>query len=104
MLLALFNDRPATADLRRGERGIRHLKASDRERERHRERTARERGCTTVVSSDTHIGPVIVGDSQKCEVASDLLLCKHRKLYPADQLSDNRERNRTPAHHADTLP
>jgi 5-aminolevulinate synthase len=58
---------------------IRHLKTSQWERDRHQERVARVKsalsaGALPVMMSDTHIVPVVVGDAQKCKVASDLLL------------------------------
>jgi len=58
---------------------VRHLKASQWERERHRERTARVKSVLSaaalpVMPSDTHIIPVMVGDAQRCKAASDLLL------------------------------
>ncbi|WP_426418927.1 5-aminolevulinate synthase [Bradyrhizobium genosp. A] len=61
---------------------IRHLKASNWERERHQERTARVKAALTaaalpVMPSDTHIVPVLVGDPERCKAASDLLLTKH---------------------------
>jgi 5-aminolevulinate synthase len=61
---------------------IRHLKASDVERERHQERTARvksvlKRAGLPVMPSDTHIVPVLIGDAEKCKAASDLLLHEH---------------------------
>ncbi len=64
---------------------IRHLKASDWERERHKERTARVKSVLSaaalpVMPSDTHIVPVMVGDPQKCRAASDLLLSE-RGIY-----------------------
>jgi 5-aminolevulinate synthase len=61
---------------------IRHLKASQWERERHKERAARVKSILSaaglpVMASDTHIVPVMVGDPQKCKAASDLLLSEH---------------------------
>ena len=61
---------------------IRHLKASDAERERHQDRAARVKAVLTasglpVMRSDTHIVPVFVGDPENCKTASDLLLEKH---------------------------
>jgi 5-aminolevulinate synthase len=61
---------------------IRHLKNSDWERERHRERAARvksvlNRAGLPVMPNDTHIVPVMVGDPQSCQAASDLLLSEH---------------------------
>src|SRR6476660_6296968 len=61
---------------------IRHLKNSSWERERHQERAARVKAILTaaglpVMSSDTHIVPVLVGDPEKCKAASDLLLAEH---------------------------
>jgi 5-aminolevulinate synthase len=61
---------------------IRHLKASDWERERHQERAARVKSVLIAASlpvmlSDTHIVPVMVGDPEKCKAATDLLLTKH---------------------------
>src|ERR1700704_1324342 len=61
---------------------IRHLKASNWERERHQERAARVKAALNaaalpVMPSDTHIVPVLVGDSERCKAASDLLLTEH---------------------------
>jgi 5-aminolevulinate synthase len=61
---------------------IRHLKVSQWERERHKERAARVKSVLSaaglpVVRSDTHIVPLMVGDPQKCKAASDLLLTRH---------------------------
>jgi len=61
---------------------IRHLKASQSERDRHQERAARVKAVLSaaalpVMLSDTHIVPVAVGNPQKCQAASDLLLTEH---------------------------
>jgi 5-aminolevulinate synthase len=61
---------------------IRHLKTSERERERHQERAARVKAVLSaaalpIMLSDTHIVPVVVGDPEKCKAASDLLLTEH---------------------------
>src|ERR1700730_5336172 len=61
---------------------IRHLKASNWERERHQERAARVKAVLNVaglpvIPSDTHIVPVLVRDPRKCKAASDLLLTKY---------------------------
>jgi 5-aminolevulinate synthase len=61
---------------------IRHLKTSNWERERHQDRAARVKAILTaaglpVMSSDTHIVPLFVGDPEKCKRASDLLLEEH---------------------------
>jgi len=61
---------------------IRHLKASNWERERHQERAARVKAALNaaalpVMPSDTHIVPVLVGDPERCKAASDLLLTEH---------------------------
>jgi 5-aminolevulinate synthase len=61
---------------------IRHLKSSNWERERHQERAARTKAILTaaglpVMSSDTHIVPLFVGDPENCKQASDLLLEEH---------------------------
>jgi 5-aminolevulinate synthase len=62
---------------------IRHLKASNAERERHQERAARlkarlaEAGLP-VMPSASHIVPVFVGDAGLCKAASDALLHRHR--------------------------
>src|SRR5260370_1302405 len=66
---------PATA-------AIRHLKASNWERERHQERAAPVKAVLNaaalpVMPSDTHIVPVLVGDPERCNAASDLLLTEH---------------------------
>jgi 5-aminolevulinate synthase len=58
---------------------IQHLKSSQWERERHQDRAARVKAILgaaglPVMSSDTHIVPVFVGDAERCKQASDLLL------------------------------
>jgi 5-aminolevulinate synthase len=61
---------------------IRHLKTSTWERERHQDRAARAKAILTaaglpVMSSDTHIVPLFVGDPEHCKRASDILLEEH---------------------------
>jgi 5-aminolevulinate synthase len=58
---------------------VRHLKASELERERHKRATARTKSALElaglpIVQNDTHIVPVMVGDPRRCKTASDLLL------------------------------
>ena len=58
---------------------IRHLKVSSWERERHQDRAARTKAILSaaglpVMSSQTHIVPLFVGDPEKCKQASDMLL------------------------------
>src|SRR6516162_61986 len=62
---------------------IRHLKHSSAERERHQDRAARVKAILSaaglpVMSSDTHIVPVMVGDRGLCKAACDELLQRHR--------------------------
>lgn len=61
---------------------IRHLKESDWERTRHQDRAARTKAVLhaaglPVMSNDTHIVPLFVGDPEKCKQASDMLLADH---------------------------
>jgi 5-aminolevulinate synthase len=61
---------------------IRHLKMSNFERERHQERAARVKAVLSaaglpVMPSETHIVPVLVGEPEKCKLATDLLLSEH---------------------------
>jgi 5-aminolevulinate synthase len=61
---------------------IQHLKASQGERERHQKRSAQVKWVLSaaglpIMQTDTHIVPVMVGDSKKCKAASDLLLSEH---------------------------
>jgi 5-aminolevulinate synthase len=61
---------------------IRHLKGSEWERGRHKERAARVKSILSaaalpVMPSDTHIVPLMVGDPEKCQAASALLLSEH---------------------------
>ena len=61
---------------------IRHLKVSRWERDRHQERAARTKAVLAaaglpLMTSDTHIVPVFVGDAQKCKAACNLLLSDH---------------------------
>ena len=61
---------------------IRHLKASDWERERHQNRAGRTKALLAaaglpIMRNDTHIVPVFVGDPERCKRAGDLLLERH---------------------------
>jgi 5-aminolevulinate synthase len=61
---------------------IRHLKSSNWERERHQDRAARVKAVLAaaglpVMSNQTHIVPVFVGDPERCKQASDMLLEEH---------------------------
>src|SRR5450631_2997545 len=61
---------------------IRHLKTSSWERERHQDRAARVKAILItaglpVMSSDTHIVPLFVGDPEHCKRACDILLEEH---------------------------
>jgi 5-aminolevulinate synthase len=61
---------------------IRHLKGSEWERGRQKERAARVKSvlgaaALPLMPSDTHIVPLVVGDPEKCRAASDLLLSEH---------------------------
>jgi 5-aminolevulinate synthase len=61
---------------------IRHLKASQIERARHRDRVRKvraglERLGIPVMANDSHIVPVMVGDAVKCKWLSDILLDRH---------------------------
>ena len=64
---------------------VRHLKASNLERERHQERAATckrllmEAGLP-ILPSESHIVPLIVGNARLCKQASDLLL-EHHGIY-----------------------
>ena len=61
---------------------IKHLKASQWERDRHQDRAGRVKSVLNaaglpVMPSTTHIVPVFVGDPEKCKAASDMLLADH---------------------------
>ena len=61
---------------------IRHLKASDAEREQQRLAVQRTKELLQdlnlpVMASDTHIVPLFVGDAARCKAASDRLLERH---------------------------
>jgi 5-aminolevulinate synthase len=63
--------------------GIRHLKTSTAERERHQERVATVKlrlaaAGLPVMPSESHVVPVLVGDARVCKQASDELLERHR--------------------------
>jgi len=62
---------------------VRHLRESEAERARHRERvgTVKRRlreAAIPVMANDSHIVPVMVGDAAMCRTASDLLLRNHQ--------------------------
>jgi len=62
---------------------IRHLKDSRAERERHAERvsTVKTRLAAaglSVMPSQSHIVPVLIGDAARCKAVSDMLLQRHR--------------------------
>ncbi|MEX0956872.1 MAG: 5-aminolevulinate synthase [Rhizobiaceae bacterium] len=61
---------------------IRHLKTSDIERMRHRDRVAKVRARLDAIGipylpNPSHIVPVMVGDAAKCKWISDILLDEH---------------------------
>ena len=61
---------------------VRHHKTSNWERERHQDRAARVKAILSaaglpVMSSETHIVPLFVGDPERCKHASDILLDEH---------------------------
>jgi len=92
---------------------IRHLKASNWERERHQDRAARVKAVLTaagipVMSTDTHIVPVFVGDAELCKKASDLLLEDHGIYiqpinYPTVAKGEERLRITPSPYHDDVL-
>jgi 5-aminolevulinate synthase len=61
---------------------IRHLRSSDVERQRQQENAARLKrlmgdAALPLLPTDSHILPLMVGDSEKCQEASTLLLNEH---------------------------
>ena len=61
---------------------IRHLKASEMERMRHKERVAKLRRKLDAAGvpykpNDSHIVPVMVGDAKKCKWISDILMTQY---------------------------
>ncbi len=92
---------------------IRHLKASNLERDRHQDRAARVKAVLTSVglplmASDTHIVPVFVGDPENCKTASDLLLEEHGIYiqpinYPTVPKGTERLRITPSPYHTDSL-
>jgi 5-aminolevulinate synthase len=92
---------------------IRHLKASNWERERHQDRAGRVKAVLTaaglpLMPSETHIVPVFVGDPEKCKAASDLLLEEHGIYiqpinYPTVRKGTERLRITPSPYHTDAL-
>jgi 5-aminolevulinate synthase len=92
---------------------IRHLKASQWERDRHQDRAARLRSALhaarlPVMPGDSHIVPIHVGDPEACKMASDLLLYYHGIYiqpinYPTVQRGSERLRITPSPLHDDTL-
>lgn len=92
---------------------IKHLKTSNWERERHQDRAARLKAVLTsagipVMSTDTHIVPVFVGDAELCKKASDLLLEDHGIYiqpinYPTVAKGEERLRITPSPYHDDVL-
>jgi 5-aminolevulinate synthase len=92
---------------------IRHLKASDWERERHQDRAGRTKAVLAsaglpILPNDTHIVPVFVGDPKLCKYASDLLLERHAIYiqpinYPTVAKGSERLRITPSPHHDDAL-
>ena len=92
---------------------IRHLKTSQWERDRHQDRAARVKSVLNVAGlpvmpSETHIVPVMVGDSEQCKQASDLLLAEHGIYaqpinYPTVPRGTERLRITPTSYHDDAL-
>src|SRR4051812_21771535 len=92
---------------------IKPLKSSSWERERHQDRAARVKAVLTaagipVMSTDTHIVPVFVGDAELCKRASDLLLEDHGIYiqpinYPTVAKGEERLRITPSPYHDDVL-
>jgi len=92
---------------------IRHLKSSGWERERHQDRAARVKAILVaaglpVMSSETHIVPVFVGDPERCKQASDILLNEHNIYiqpinYPTVAKGTERLRITPSPYHDDAL-
>jgi 5-aminolevulinate synthase len=87
---------------------IRHLKASQWERDRHQDRASRVKAVLNaaglpLMTTDTHIVPVMVGESGEMPRGERTPARRVQHLYPADQLSDGPVRHRAAAYHADAL-
>jgi len=92
---------------------IRHLKSSQRERERHQERARRLKSVLNaarlpVMPSRTHIVPIHVGDPEKCKLVCDLLLSQYRIYiqpinYPTVPRGQERLRITPAPYHSDEL-
>ena len=92
---------------------IRHLKTSQWECDRHQERAARVKSVLNaaglpLMTTDTHIVPVMVGDPEKCREASELLLAEHSIYiqpinYPTVPRGSERLRITPTPYHDDAL-
>jgi 5-aminolevulinate synthase len=92
---------------------IRHLKASQWERDRHQDRAARLKAVLNAAGlplmlNETHIVPVMVGNPKKCKEASDLLFAEHGIYmqpinYPTVPRGHERLRITPSPHHSDEL-
>jgi len=79
----IFTTSPAPVIAAGALASVKHLKASQGERDRHQERAARLKRLLSeaglpVMMSPSHIVPVFVGDARLCKQASDELLERHR--------------------------
>jgi len=109
----IFTTAPAPPVAAAARASIAYLKSSESEREAHRRQVAKTKAALTaaglpLMANDSHIAPLLVGDSEACKTISDYLLEVHSIYlqpinYPTVRRGEERLRITPGPHHTEPM-